>query len=127
MTETKKTTAKAASPAKAETSVSRQKLLGLPETPYFVQGNGETDTIKLSSIKYKNMFAKRTLSVLHLQRRLEELGYPSGDNGGYLGDPTVQAIKDYQSDEGLPATGEVDIETYKSVFKDDPNVVLDFD
>lgn len=85
-----------------------------------------TDNVSLASCVVKNKFARKSLSVHHVQRRLEELGHKdaAADRDGWYGDLTMKAVKDYQAAEGLEASGVVDMATLISLFHDDPNVVV---
>jgi peptidoglycan hydrolase-like protein with peptidoglycan-binding domain len=88
-----------------------------------VVGTGETDEVRLSAIVFKNLHARRSLSVHHLQRRLAELGYEQAkqDKDGYFGEPTLSAITDFQARNGILAEG-LDEITFKRIFEGDPNV-----
>lgn len=48
------------------------------------------------------------LEVLALQQRLNDLGYPAGPENGYFGGALVEAVRKFQMDNGLPATGVAD-------------------
>jgi peptidoglycan hydrolase-like protein with peptidoglycan-binding domain len=89
-----------------------------------VVGNGAVDTVKLSSIVYKNLYAKKSLSVHHLQRRLNELNYSEayGDRDGWFGDNTKSALARFQADNRVGADGLPDLKTLKKLFAGDPNV-----
>jgi hypothetical protein len=89
-----------------------------------VVGNGVVDTVKVSAIVYKNLYAKKSLSVHHLQRRLGELGYAEAlsDKDGWFGDKTKLALARFQSDKRVGADGAPDLETLKKLFAGDPNV-----
>ena len=93
-----------------------------------VVGDGETDEVFLSSIVYKNMMARRSLSVFHMQRRLAELGYKDAgrDPKGFYGDFTKAALAQFQaaSFEGSDASGAADAQTLTALFDGDPNVTL---
>jgi hypothetical protein len=92
-----------------------------------VVGNGDTDLVKLSAMKFKNIYARKSLSVHHLQRRLNDLGYSEAyaDKDGYYGDLTFEGVARYQRDNGLDVTGYMDPATMKAVFTGDPNVTID--
>lgn len=96
-----------------------------PSDPYVV-GNGNTDTIILSAIIYKNELSRKSLSVLHVQRRLGEWGYGEAvvDHPGYYGDLTEGAMRAFQGAQGLEVTGRADAATLTLLFKSDPNVEL---
>lgn len=90
-----------------------------------VVGDGDTDDVFLSRLVYK-AYAKKSLSVHHLQRRLNELGYTAAysDLDGWYGDLTHDAVAQFQIDKGLQATGLMDAETAQAIFEGDPNVTL---
>jgi hypothetical protein len=93
-----------------------------------VVGLGERDDVSLSSCVYKNDYARKSLTVHHLQRRLVELGYTEAnrDKDGYYGDLTRFAIAKFQSSNGIEGDGLIDAVTFALIFKGDPNVrILD--
>jgi len=89
-----------------------------------VIGKGDADEVYLSKCVYKNIYERKSLTIHHLQRRLEELGYKDvvGDKDGWLGDLTKIAIEKFQKDKGLAATGKVDADTFIKIFEGDSNV-----
>jgi len=89
-----------------------------------VVGNGDADDVYLAKCIYKNIYERKSLTIHHLQRRLEELGYKDviGDKDGWLGDLTKIAIEKFQKDKGLDATGKVDADTFIKIFEGDSNV-----
>jgi hypothetical protein len=89
-----------------------------------VVGLGDKDEVILGQCVYKNMYARKSLTVHHLQRRLAELGYgdASADLDGWYGDLTKESVRQYQGDNKLEATGVMDADTFKRIFKGDPNV-----
>jgi len=91
-----------------------------------VVGLGDKDEVLLAQCVYKNMYARKSLTVHHLQRRLAELGYgdASADLDGWYGDLTKESVRQYQGDNNLEATGVMDAETFKRIFKGDPNVMV---
>ena len=88
----------------------------------------DVDDVILANCVYKNVYARKSLTVHHLQRRLIELGYKDADadKDGWLGDETVASIKDFQADKGMDVTGSVDADTFMKIFEGDVhvNVVL---
>ena len=84
----------------------------------------DVDDVLLANCIYKNVYARKSLTVHHLQRRLIELGYKDADadKDGWLGDETVASIKDFQADKGMDVTGSVDSETFIKIFEGDVNV-----
>ena len=55
------------------------------------------------------------MTTFELQERLNQLGYKLGTVDGVIGPRTVEALKKYQSDNSLPATGTLDIQTIKKL------------
>jgi hypothetical protein len=88
----------------------------------------DVDNVILANCIYKNVYARKSLTVHHLQRRLIELGYKDADadKDGWLGDETVASIKKFQADKGMDVTGTVDADTFIKIFEGDVhvNVVL---
>jgi hypothetical protein len=91
-----------------------------------VVGNGVVDTVRVSAIVYKNLYAKKSLSVHHLQRRLNELGYSGAysDKDGWFGDKTKSALAKFQADNKVGADGVPDLKTLKKLFAGDSNVEI---
>ncbi len=89
-----------------------------------VVGKGDADDVYLAKCVYKNMYERKSLTIHHLQRRLEELGYKDvvGDKDGWLGDLTMMSVEKFQKDKGLAATGKVDADTFRKIFEGDSNV-----
>jgi hypothetical protein len=94
-----------------------------PKATQAVSGN-DVDEVLLANCIYKNVFARKSLSVHHLQRRLIELGFKDADadKDGWLGDETASAIKKFQASKGLDVTGSVDATTLTKIFEGDRNV-----
>ncbi len=65
--------------------------------------------------------------VISMQERLSELGYYSAPVTGYFGAQTVTAVKAFQTAQGLPPTGTVDMKTYDALgivpLSEDPTLV----
>jgi hypothetical protein len=89
-----------------------------------VVGTGDTDDVYLAKCVYKNIYERKSLTIHHLQRRLEELGYKDviGDRDGWLGELTMISVEKFQQDKGLAATGKVDADTFSKIFEGDTNV-----
>jgi len=87
---------------------------------------GETDPVYLSKAEYKSKTTRKSLTVHHLQRRLEELGYAEAgaDIDGYYGDLTASAVANFKAQHNIdPSNGEsIDAETFALIFKGDDNV-----
>jgi hypothetical protein len=94
--------------------------------------SGEGKFLKLHPLAYAqadgelHRQVRRTFSVNELtddtalvQRRLNGLGYEAGPVDGVSGRRTEQAIAYFQTDHGLPATGEIDQATVKLLASDD--------
>jgi hypothetical protein len=86
--------------------------------------NADADPVYLASCVYKNKYARKSLTVHHLQRRLVELGYndAEGDKDGWYGELTALSVSAYQKDCGLESTGMMDADTFTKVFAGDSNV-----
>ena len=59
---------------------------------------------------------ENSLYITALQNRLAELGYFYGDVTGYYGKLTVNAVEQFQINNGLDATGTADVETLLAIF-----------
>ena len=90
----------------------------------FVISDAEVDTVKVSAIKFKNIHARRSISVYHTQRRLKELGYAEAgaDREGFYAEGTRVAMKKFQADNKLAGEGMPDLETLQKLFDGDVNV-----
>lgn len=89
-----------------------------------VVSGGDKDDVFLANCVYKNVYARKSLTVHHVQRRLVDLGYKEAyaDKDGWLGDLTKLAITNFQKDSGLNATGNMDAATFTKLFDGDDNV-----
>ena len=96
-----------------------------PATPSVVSGK-EVDDVSLSALVYKNQLNKKSLSVHHLQRRLNELGYTTAflDKDGWLGDGTKIAIEQFRKDRDLLGTDLIDAKTLQALFSEDIGINL---
>ena len=95
-----------------------------PASAYAVVSGNDVDTVFASKIIAHNKMNKKSLSVHHLQRRLNEWGYTEAflDVDGYCGDRTISAISEFQKDKGLEVTGVADFATLQAIFEGDTNV-----
>lgn len=111
----------APAPAPQKTAVNRT-----PSRPGQTVSGEPVDEVRLATCVYKNMTARKTLSVYHVQRRLVELGYREADSdkSGWYGDLTRSSVRAFQSDEGLPGDGVMNAATLDRLFFDDPNVTV---
>jgi peptidoglycan hydrolase-like protein with peptidoglycan-binding domain len=89
-----------------------------------VVSNNSVDDVSLSAAVFKNINARKSLTVHHLQRRLVELGYDIAgkDKDGWFGDNTLSGIISYQEDNKVGEKGKLDAETFLAIFEGDPNV-----
>lgn len=100
-----------------------------PPSAYAVVGNGETDDVILSKCVFKNKYAKKSLTVHHVQRRLAELGYKDAhtDKDGWYGDLTKKAVLEFQEYLGIEGDGMMNAETFAAIFDGDKNVTVIID
>jgi peptidoglycan hydrolase-like protein with peptidoglycan-binding domain len=112
-------TAKGSVPIPAALAVTRP----APAGPAVVSDKAQDDVL-LSACVYKNEYARKSLTVHHLQRRLNELGYAEAfaDRDGYYGDLTKMAVARFQKDSAIEGDGMIDAPTFLAVFTGDPNV-----
>jgi len=91
-----------------------------------VIGAGETDEVFFKQCVYKNTYARKSLTVHHLQRRLTELGYAdaNADRDGWYGDLTKSAVEQWQKDNGHEPTGILKADTFTAIFAGDKNVTV---
>ncbi|MBQ9817409.1 MAG: peptidoglycan-binding protein [Proteobacteria bacterium] len=61
--------------------------------------------------------SSETVRVIELQSRLDELGYDTNGVDGIYGSGTTGAVKAFQGDNGLPATGDADSVTLKVLYQ----------
>lgn len=97
--------------------------------PYAVIGSGDTDDVFLSKCIYRNVYARKSLTVHHLQRRLTELGYKHAysDKDGWYGDLTKEDVAAFQADFGIEGSGEMNADTFAAIFDGDINVTIYLD
>jgi murein L,D-transpeptidase YcbB/YkuD len=67
--------------------------------------------IELFEIEAVLILAKGEVSPLELQSRLRDLGYYDGPNEAQPWQETLRALRKFQTDHGLPATGCADPDT----------------
>lgn len=97
-----------------------------PASEYAVVSNEDKDVVSVAKAIYKNIYQKKSLTVHHIQRRLNEWGYKEAflDKDGFYGDLTKGAMEKFQSDKNLNVTGLADYETLVALFENDSNVVV---
>jgi peptidoglycan hydrolase-like protein with peptidoglycan-binding domain len=88
-----------------------------------VSGNA-VDDVLLSQCVYKNVYARKSLSVHHVQRRLVEWGHrdAGSDRDGWYGDLTKIAVAAFQEARGLEGAGTMNAATLVALFDGDENV-----
>jgi len=76
-------------------------------------------------IIFKNIYAKKSMSVWQVQRRLNDLGYTDVREAkpGYYEEVTLKAVQDYRADKNL-GDGEIDAKFLKDLFTGDKTVKL---
>lgn len=74
------------------------------------------DQARLTSIYRTFQKGDRGNAVADLQRRLNTLGYSAGEPDGIFGSQTEVAVKQFQQDNGINATGNVSYVTLKLLF-----------
>jgi peptidoglycan hydrolase-like protein with peptidoglycan-binding domain len=82
------------------------------------------DDVLLSACVFKNVYARKSLTIHHVQRRLAELGYrdAGSDKDGWYGDLTKRAVAAFQKDAKLGESGIIDAATLEAIFDGDPYV-----
>jgi hypothetical protein len=93
-----------------------------------VVSGADTDDVRLDKCVFKNMAAKKSLSVHHVQRKLTALGYrdAASDKDGWYGDHTLLAVAAYQQACGIEGDGLMNAATLEKLFADEPfiNVIV---
>ena len=94
-----------------------------------VVSGGATDEVFLSRCVFKNPYARKSLTVHHVQRRLADIGYTvvNADKDGWYGDMTKLAVSQFQADNGLEGDGMMNAVTFEDLFAGDPNVTVVID
>jgi peptidoglycan hydrolase-like protein with peptidoglycan-binding domain len=122
-TPAKKGAGSAGAASKAAATPAPKSLRGTESLPAVV-GTGDVDEVSVSAIVYRNLYAKKSLSVHHLQRRLNEIGYSSAysDVDGYFADGTREALAQFAQDEGLDYVEPLPYALVEAIFEGDDNV-----
>lgn len=81
-------------------------------TPVTIRG---TPVIRFGEVRRTIVPTLLGSDVLQVQERLRTLGYDTGPINGYYGGKTVDAVKAFQANRRLPATGIVDAATYAAL------------
>lgn len=132
---TLETTDSNVSPAPEEPKPTSAKSAGArpvtaPVAPYAVIGAGDTDPIAYSKAKVPGRTeSRKSLTVLHLQRRLAEEGFAEAASapGGRYESLTTRAVQAYQDSIKAEPTGVLTRDQFAKLFKDDPNVTVSID
>jgi peptidoglycan hydrolase-like protein with peptidoglycan-binding domain len=91
-----------------------------------VVSGADKDEVLLSACVYRNVYARKSLSVHHLQRRLAALGYNNADadKDGWYGDLTRDAVASFQADKNLKGDGHMNAATLEAIFAGDPYCIV---
>lgn len=93
-----------------------------------VVGSGDTDPVAYSMARPpRPTEGRKSLTVLHIQRRLAEEGIPVIAPTGRYENTTTEAVKAYQVREGGKPTGLLTREEFRTLFDGDPNVTAVID
>lgn len=135
MTDKEKTSKISVAPATEEPKQTGAKSVGAkPATrkiaPSAVVSAGATDPVTYSKARVPGPRENRkSLTVLHIQRRLAEEGYAEAASapGGHYEALTSNAVRKFQSYLGAEETGTLTREQFEVLFQDDPNVTVVMD
>lgn len=91
-----------------------------------VVSGGDTDDVYLGKCVYKNTFARKSLTIHHVQRRLVEFGYrdAGSDKDGWYGELTQAAVAAFQRDRSIAGDGYMNADTFVALFDGDQNVTV---
>lgn len=84
-------------------------------TVKFIDDDNVVSTQTICSGNYANVPSINTETYKAVQQRLKDLGYYSGAVNGVFGIDSTSALKSFQTDKGLTANGNVDIDTLKAL------------
>ena len=92
---------------------------------HVVSGNA-TDDVFLEACVYMNKFARKSLTVHHVQRRLTELGFKDAgnDKDGWYGELTRISVAQFQKAKGIEGDGLMNAATFSALFAGDSNVTV---
>lgn len=84
------------------------------------------DTLHFDQVIIKNVFRKKSLTIHHIQRVLNDLGYTSvnADPDGFYGDGTLDAVRTYQAQTKNDVTGVLTKEQLTLLFEHDDSAVV---
>lgn len=95
-----------------------------------VVSSGDTDPVLYSKAKVPGRTeGRKSLTVLHIQRRLMDEGYPEAASapGGRYEELTTRAVAAYQRDRAEEPTGILTRAQFADLFEGDPNVTVTID
>jgi peptidoglycan hydrolase-like protein with peptidoglycan-binding domain len=112
----------AAAPEAAPAPAPKPKKVAARSGVGIVVSGGDSDDVRLDACVFKNMFARKSLSIHHVQRKLAELGYRDAvsDKDGWYGDLTKLAVAAFQKANNLGDSGVLDAATLHALFADEP-------
>jgi hypothetical protein len=82
-----------------------------------VDGAFESLHASNSSGKISSTIPVQSANIKEMQQKLIDLGYQPGPVDGISGNKTINALKKFQQDYGLPVTGKADKETMNKLFQ----------
>lgn len=108
-------------PAQKKTIAKQKPVRG----PHTITENNR-DVLDVNQIVVKNIFRKKSLTIHHIQRVLNELGYTSVnvDPDGFYGDGTLDAVRSYQAQTKNDVTGVLTKEQLTVLFEHDDSAVV---
>lgn len=118
--EPKETGAKSPSAKPAASNIARHAVVGA----------GDTDTVIYSKARTPRLGeSRKSLTVLHVQRRLAEEGFSEAASapGGRYDSLTASAVSRYQESTGGTPTGILTRAEFTALFKGDHNVTVSID
>ncbi len=113
-------------PADADFSVSpspaKKSTAPVKSKPGAVVSGNKTDDVLTSRLVF-GAYARKSLTIHHLQRRLNDLGFSEAlaDIDGFGGELTQRSVSAWQEANGFPV-GQITAEQARAIFDGDPNV-----
>lgn len=110
----------------AENKAARRARKKEDKPEHAAEDDNEQISVFLARLVYCSPVSHNSLSVKVLQARLVELGFVQAgvDQAGLFADGTQAAVAAYQTEHKLDATGEVNEQTLKAIFRNDKRVKL---
>jgi peptidoglycan hydrolase-like protein with peptidoglycan-binding domain len=96
------------------------------QRPGVVVSGGDFDQVLLSQCEYESKNTRKSLSIHHLQRRLNELGFPDAinDKDGWFSELTLKSVQEFQRSKNLDVTSQMNEETLLAIFAGDPHIIV---